>query len=146
MPTDEQKAYAKLLYTRHDNTPLEAALAANVSEADVRDWIRTDSWNDIKRSLLTSRTSQLEMMYIALESTTGKIKAGEMPLKEMDNMVKVTAAIKNLNTELSIATIIEVAEMFTSWLLKKDIAFAKSVTKQLDMFIRQRIVADNNRF
>ena len=59
--------------------------------------------------------------------------------KNADAYVKFTAAIKNLETETSIASIIEVARMFTNWIQPLDPKFALDVANHFDAFIKERL-------
>jgi hypothetical protein len=53
--------------------------------------------------------------------------------------VKYTASINNLETETSIAQIIQVGRMLIDWLQPLDPQFALQVTNHLDAFIKERL-------
>ena len=140
---NDRKEWARILYTKHDNTISEIAATTGADEATIRNWIQNESWDGVKRSLLTSRNNQLRLLYDLLEKLNKEAKEeGNITSKNVDHILKYTASIKNLETTLPISTIIEVAELFTTWLLKKDLELTKTVTIQLNTFIKQRVAAN----
>ena len=140
---NDRKEWARILYTKHDNTISEIAATTGADEATIRHWIQSEAWDGVKRSLLTSRNNQLRLLYDLLEKLNKEAKEeGNVTTKNVDHILKHTASIKNLETALPISTIIEVAELFTTWLLKKDLELTKTVTIQLNAFIKQRVAAN----
>lgn len=59
--------------------------------------------------------------------------------KEADGIAKITSAIKRLETETSIAEIVEVAMEFTEFVTPLDLALAKQITKLFDIFITSKM-------
>ena len=59
--------------------------------------------------------------------------------KEADAFKKLTAAIKDLETETNIADIVQVARLFINFLLVQDATQAKTVTTLFDAFIKERL-------
>jgi hypothetical protein len=137
------KEYAQLLYTRHDTSIADIATATQLNEATVRYWIQQDGWDGIKRTLLTAKAHQLEQLYALLEKVTTKMRTEDnINAKDADLAVKYTAAIKNLDTEVGIPQIIEVAKLFTTWLRRRNGELAKSIIVEFDIFIKQRLKAN----
>ena len=133
---NERKAWAKLLYTRHGKTYKDTALEVNADEPTVRFWAESDSWDNVKRSLLISKTAQLERLYIGLEALDKKAREdNEVTTKDIDQTIKYTTAIKNLESDTCITYIIHVAELFTAWLLRRDVDLAHIVTREFDAFV-----------
>jgi hypothetical protein len=139
----ERKQWAKDLFTRLDRTSRQIAATVNVDEATVRGWINEGGWEGFKQSLRISRKSILERYYAMLEDLHTKTLGpdGEYNSKYLDQANKITAAIQNLERDDAVCQIIEVAEMFTNWLLCKDPGFCRQVTAQLDAFIRYKLSA-----
>jgi len=137
---DQKREWARSLFTKEDISPQDIALRIAADEVIVRSWIKDGRWQEIKRSLLTSKAIQLEYFYKALETITGRAGAGPTMdnLKEVDLIVKYTAAIKNLESETGMAAIVQVAEIFTTWLLRRDPELSRKVTTQFDAFIREQ--------
>ena len=134
---DERREWAKTLYTKQDAPIKEVAATVGADEVIVRSWIQEGRWDEIKRSLLISRAAQLERFYSAIDSIyqEAKDKGVNLSIKDVDLINKYTTSIKNLEAETAVCYIVQVAEMFTSWLLRKDAALAQMVTAQFDAFI-----------
>ena len=135
-----QKAYAKMLYTKHDNTIEDIALEIETDEATIRNWIRESHWDGIKRSLLTSRTAQIQRYYKVIEHLDGKLKNDdEITVKHADLIAKYTACIKNLKEETTVTEILDVTEQFITWLRRQDAELSKIVVVELDNFVKERL-------
>lgn len=140
--TDDQyyecrKEYARLLFTRHDESIRDIALAVGTDEATVRLWINEGAWQTVRRTLLTSKAAQLDHLYNAVERLNTRLKSSDEPnVKEVDQILKYTAAIKNLETDTSVTEIIEVSELFIRWLRRKDLALTKKLIIYLDAYIK----------
>lgn len=138
LSNDERREWARLLYTKHDKTVGEVASTVGTDEATVRNWIRSGEWDTVKRSLLVSKFAQLERLYILLEQLSARTKnVDEINPKDVDLIMKYTAAIKNLETDNGMAAIIEVAEQFTNWLHRRDLELTKEFTLRFDAFIKE---------
>jgi hypothetical protein len=137
---DERKAWAKDLYTRLDVSVEDIALTISVDEDEVCDWIKEEAWDGMKRSLLISKKVQLAHLYSLLGQINTKITcAEEIAVKDVDLFIKYTTAIRNLEADMPVSGIIEVAEGFVMWLRRRDVDLAKQVTVQLDLFIKERM-------
>lgn len=140
LTNEQQKEWAQLLFTKHDFTEKEIAIKVGVEEATVRKWIRDNNWEGVRRSLLTSKEYQLNILYDILSTLTTRIKEQEEGnTKDADLLIKYTAAIKNLEAETSVTQIIEVAKLFTLWLQTIDLELTKTVTLYFDSFIKERL-------
>src|ERR1700742_4103175 len=94
---DERKEWARTLYTRNDKGIPDVSLTVGVDEATVRSWAQQGAWEGVRRSLLLSKSTQLECMYEALAQLNARMKENqEINPKDLDQMVKYTTAIKNL--------------------------------------------------
>jgi tRNA uridine 5-carbamoylmethylation protein Kti12 len=139
---NERKEWAKALFTHHDKTIEDIALSVGTDNATVRGWIAAGGWNAIKRSLLISKDAQLQHMYDMLEALNQKVKEDPVKnTKDLDAIIKYTAAIKNLETDTTISNIIEVSDLFLRWLRRRDLDLAKKLTVQFDTFVQQKIAA-----
>ncbi len=137
---DQKREWARSLYTKEDISVRDIALKVSADEVIVRSWVQEGRWPEVKRSLLTSKAMQLDYFYKALETVTGRTGAGQAfdNLKDVDLIVKYTAAIKNLESETGISSIVQVAEVFTTWLLRRDPELSRKVTTHFDVFIREQ--------
>jgi len=138
--TERQREWARQLYLHEGATIKDIFLKTGAPETDIRRWVAEGSWEGLKRSLLTSKEFQLTQLYKLLEQLTDKMQANdEVTTKDADLLVKYTAAIKNLDTEIDIPAITQVAKQFTTWLRRKNLELAQQVTVQFDGFIKQRL-------
>jgi len=138
---DERKQWARTLYTTNGKTAKEVALTVNVDEATIREWIRQGLWNTVRRSLLISKNAQMHRLYDLVDKLNEKmIGDEEVNHKDVDLLLKYTAAIKNIDTDNSSTyALMDVAETFTSWLHRRDLELTKVFTEQFDIFVRERM-------
>lgn len=135
----QPKEWARLLYICHGKTIREVALTVEVDEAVVRQWILEGAWDNVRRSQLISRKTQLGYLYDLVEKLSLDMADKEqVNTKNVDLILKYTASIKNLEEPVNIGTIVEVAEQFTSWLVRKDRELSKQFALLLDEFIRRK--------
>lgn len=137
---NERKEWARLLYTRNDYSASHVALTVHADEETVQGWIEEGSWIEVRRSALTSKATQLNSLYQMIEKLCDQ--ASELQdVKSLDQLVKLTAAVKNLETEESVSNIIAVAELFIDWLRPRDAELAKAITSEFESFISERSAA-----
>lgn len=141
LSNNERRDWAQLLYTRYDMNAREVALQTGASESELRKWIKDGNWDGLRRSLLTSREEQLKNLYDILAALTAQVKLNtEHPNpKDADLIIKYTAAIKNLETEIGVGEIIDVVKPFLVWLMKKDLELAKKLTIYFDQYIQEKL-------
>jgi hypothetical protein len=136
----EKQNTAKRVYVEEGLSIKRSCFEAGVDEAQMRQWIRGGDWDALKRTQLTSKGHQLKQLYDLLEKVNDKMaEADEINPRDVDLAVKYTAAIKNLDVELTIPDIVEIAKMFTSWLRRQDKELAKTIARHFDAFIKQRL-------
>jgi hypothetical protein len=140
MNDEQKKQWAQSLFIYQDYTIRNIAMMVDVSEATIRQWIAEGQWEGMKKSMLTTRTVQLNYLYDILAALTTRIKEQEEGnTKDADLLIKYTTAIKNLEADTDVPQIIEVAKMFTTWLQHEDLELTKAVTQKFDMFIREQL-------
>lgn len=139
--SEERKVWARTLYTQNGKTIAETAREVNASESQIREWIAAGEWDTVRRSLLLSKQMQLDRLYAMLESLDEKMKQDPGNLKDMELVLKYTAAIRNLDTESSVYATIEAAELFIGWLYRRDMALAQTFTNHFQVFIKERMAA-----
>ena len=136
---EQLREWAKHLFTRGEKNYRQIANDTGISEAQLRQWATESSWEMIRKTMPTSKEYQLEKLYLLLEKANEKLLGTEdVNAKDVDLIVKYTAAIKNLDTEVSLQQIVEVAKIFTSWLNAHNSVLAKTITMYFDKFIKER--------
>lgn len=137
-----KKDYAKLLYTVEGVTvQKELAQRAGVSEQTISKWVRTEKWEQIRASVIITKESELKRLYFQITELNDAIESREKGYryansKEADVLVKLTAAVRQLETDTSIADSIEVLKNFINQIRQDDYEMAKKVTALADGFIK----------
>jgi transposase-like protein len=139
---NQQKEKAKALFLTGQYEQKEIAELVGVSANTVSAWKNADKWEDQKTSLLTTRANQLSRLYKMLAVLNDDLdEKAELKIpvnsKEADAVLKLTAAIKNLEYETSIAEKVEVGMEFINMVKADDAELAKTITKWFDVFIQK---------
>lgn len=173
--TEMEKDYAKTLFLE-GVTRKEIAQRLKRTEKTIGKWVIDGKWDNLKRSLLVTKETQINALYnqlellnieiaqrpivydipavllkpVKLKDESGKeyiewpsynasdfpVKIGNTPTsKEADIISKLTAAINKLETETSIAEIVEVSKRIIQFVQKIDFEFSKKLTNYVDVFI-----------
>lgn len=140
----DKQAKAKALYCTGQYLQKEIASIVGVSEKTISKWKEEDGWESLQTSLLTTRDNELKRLYKLLKILNDSIdEAGEekIPInsKQADSVLKLTAAIKNLEIETSIAEKVEVGTEFINLVRSQDIELSKTITQWFDLYIKQSI-------
>ena len=120
----QQKDYAKQLFLNEPGiTQAEIAQRVGVSKNTICKWVSEGRWEDMKTSMLVEKDTQLARLYTQLRKWNDAVENrpdGEQYLlsKEADAVVKITAAIKNLETETNTAEKMSTGKEFLSFVRK----------------------------
>jgi len=124
MNTNQKKDFAKILYLNEPHiTVAELAERVGVADVTIYKWKREGKWEELKTSLLTEKVAILAHYYRQLREWNNYVDNkpdGEKFLlsKESDAVVKITAAIKNLETETNVADKMETGKEFLTFIRK----------------------------
>ena len=117
----DKQYLAKILFTREQLDQKVVAKRVGVSEKTMSKWVNEFNWKDLRRRLLLSKEEQINALYEQLERLNGLIRKtdeGHADTKQADVLIKLTAAIRNLETDLAIADLIESGIRFIKYLQK----------------------------
>ncbi|HUH25334.1 MAG TPA: hypothetical protein VLY87_01790 [Flavobacterium sp.] len=123
-------------------TQKEIAKRLKVTEKTISKWVNEGGWEILRQSLLTTKETQLGRLYRLLDFLTESIENRDDKLavgKEVDDIIKYTASIRNLETETSIGQIMEVAKQIIQFTESIDLEFAKQLTDYFDLLIKQKM-------
>lgn len=141
IPIKQKKEWAKLLFLKEQMTQKEIAAKVNVAEKTLSKWIKAEDWNQLKASITITKEESLRRFYMQVNEINDLIASREPgsrfpSSKESDVLVKLTATIKNLETETSIADVIEVFKKFIHFLRPISLEKAQEFIEFQDMFIK----------
>ena len=134
----QEKEFAKSLYITGGITQKEIASRVNVTEKTLASWIKKEKWDSLKKSLLTTKQTQLAFLYDQLDFLNTEISERDYAVaqgKEADTIIKLTAAINRLETETSIGDTVEVARNFIEFVRPQDLELAKTITNLFMLFL-----------
>lgn len=142
MSKNEEREYAKLLFITQGLTLKEIASRCKVTEKTVGRWKEYGKWKEQKQSLMVVKDEQIQSLYSKLETLNLDILTSKKNLvtsKDVDAIVKLTASIKQLETDTSIGETISVAKKIIAFIQPEDIEFAKQLTDYFDMYIKSQL-------
>lgn len=140
----QKKDWAKMLYTKENLTQGEIAERVGVSRPTLNGWINKENWEQLKASITITREEQLKSLYRQLASLNETIAKREKNERfptshEADIIAKLSAAIRNMETEIGLADIISVFTGLLKWLRASDPAGAREITPLLDAFVKSKL-------
>lgn len=143
----EKKEWARLLFIHEKMTQKEIAEKVQVSEVTISTWVNTGNWGRLKNSLVLTKQEQLARLYNQVNELQLHIEAREegkrfANSKEADVLAKLASAIKMMETEISLAEIINVFVAFNEFARTvTTIEEVKRIAQLEDNFIRQKSAA-----
>lgn len=141
LKSKEKKEWAAYLITKEGLTQKEAAGKVGVSVQTMNRWHKEGNWDQLRQSMLVTRQEQLSRLYMQLDELNTSIMSREpgqrfAGSKEADTLSKLTGAIKTLESDASIADVVEVSKRFLNWIRRFSAEKAVEVAALFDEFIR----------
>lgn len=140
-----KKDYAKLLYTVEGVTvQKELAERVGVSAVTMNKWVKEEGWESLRASVIITKENELHRLYCQITELNDFIMAKEKGQrfansKEADTLIKLTGAVRQLETETSLADTIEVMKDFINHIREDNFEKAKEVTALADVFIKSKM-------
>ena len=138
----KEQDYARILYTQERLTLSEISERTGVSAKTVSKWAKDLGWDNIRKSLLITKQTQITQLYAQLEWFNDHISSREFKIatsKEADAISKITASIKRMEVETSIAEIFDVGTEFIDFVRDIDFEKAKELVQFFDLFIKSKM-------
>lgn len=137
----QEQEYARILYVSERLTQKDIAERTGVTEKTITKWIANENWDKLRKSLLTTRQSQLVHWYNQLEAINIAIEErGNIPTNsEADTMSKITSNIQKLEVEISLGEYVQVTKKLLEFIQTVDLDAAKMLTKYADEFINSKL-------
>lgn len=119
----DKQYLAKILYTRENLEQKIIAKKVGVSEKTISKWVNEFNWKSLRNRLVIGKEEILSGLYdelAELQLSLQKKAPGEKysDSKQADIKIKLTASIRNLETELAIADLVESGIRFIKHLQK----------------------------
>lgn len=123
MTIAEKQYLAKILFTREHLDQKTVAQKVHVSERTMSIWVNDFNWKSLKNRLLIGKEEVLSNLYEQISELNQSIRDKKEGArfgnsKEADVLIKYTASIRNLETELAIADLVESGIRFIKHLQK----------------------------
>ncbi len=142
----QKKDFAKQLFLNDSGiTQAEVAERVGVSKVTICKWVNESKWDEMRTSLLVGKEMQLSWLYRQLEQwqdTVSQRENGKQLLtsKDADAVLKITAAIKNLETETNAAEKIATGKEFLAFARKAcGMEQSKEIARLFDAYIKSCI-------
>lgn len=139
----QQRDYAKQLFLNDPGiTQAEIAERVGVSKNTVCKWVNEGKWEEMKTSMLVEKDAQLARLYRQLKQWNDTVELrpdGQRFLtsKEADAVLKITAAIKNLETETNTAEKMATGKEFLAFVRKTtDLETSKYVARLFNDYLK----------
>jgi hypothetical protein len=103
--------------------------------------VKEGNWSKLKQSMLITRETQLSRLYMQLDELNSAIMNREegkrfANSKEADTINKLTSSIKTMETDASIADIVEVSKRLLDWLRPVKPQSSIEIARIFDDFIK----------
>lgn len=146
MKSNKKKELAKLLFVRENLTQKEIAERVGTSEQTICRWVaeNDNEWKKLRQSIIITKEEQLRRLYEQMDELNQEISRRDpgkryANTKEADTLVKLTAAANNLESDASIADIIEVSKRFLNFMRPVNLDKAREMSGYLDAFIKDQL-------
>ena len=138
----QKKEWAQLLITKEGYTQKDAAAKVEVSVVTMNKWYNDLNWQRLKQSMLITRQEQLGHLYMQLDELNTAIKNREAgkryaDSKEADTISKLAGAINKMESEASIADVVEVSKRLLNWLRPLNHVKALEISAVFNDFIKE---------
>lgn len=140
----DKKQWAQLMFLRTDKSQKEIADTVGVAEKTLSKWKTSENWDRLRASIIITKDEQLRRVYQQINELTSNIEKrdeGERyaDSSEADTLSKLASTARSLESNLSIADVIDVFMGFQDWLREVDLAKAKETSDLQDAYIKHRL-------
>lgn len=140
----QKKEWAYTEYVINNLFQKEVAGKVGVSTQTMNKWVHNGNWDELRRQMLVTREKQLARLYAQFDELTRAIEQkpeGERYAnsKEADTLNKLTGAIRAIETEASVADIVEVSKRLLKWLRPVSAEKAIEVANIFNDFIKHTL-------
>ena len=124
MKLSDKQYLAKVLYTSQKMEQKLVAAKVDVSEVTMSKWVNQFGWKNLRNRLLVGKEEILANLYEQLEELNDTIREKDKGKRYADNkqadiQIKLTASIRNMETELAIADVVASGLKFIKFIQHK---------------------------
>ena len=136
--------WAKFLYLKTDITQEEIATRVGVTRKTIGTWIKDGNWEVLKSSFIITKEQELRRIYMQINELNSAIEIRDEGQRyatstEADTLSKLSAAARKLETDTSIAEIVDVFIGFSDFLYEQDPVKAKEWVPIQDAYIKEKL-------
>jgi transcriptional regulator with XRE-family HTH domain len=140
----QKKDYAKLLFVQESLTQKQIAQKVGISEKTMSKWSNDEHWDTLRKSLLVTKEENIRRLYIMLDALTQPVDGdgGKYTVTPAiaDTMIKLTAAIKNLETQdITTSEIFAVGKRAITWAQANQPEDVATLIELFDGFIKDTL-------
>ena len=141
---EAKKKLAKELFLTGKHQQKEIAKMVSVAENTIGRWVKDGKWELLRANLTTTKESVLSNWYAQLaemnKTIAGREEGSRFPTSsESDRMIKISAAIKKLETETGIAEITSVCIGLCEFIRQYDVDEAKRISDHFNAYIESKM-------
>lgn len=137
----QKKEWAKVLYLRENLLQKEIAQKVGCTEKTLSIWIKAGNWDMLKSSIIVTKEEELRRIYLQINELNTHIFSRDegarfANTKEADTLTKLTAAARCLETDTSIADVIEVCMNVCNFIKKDDLEKSQEISSYFESYIK----------
>ncbi|MPM00630.1 hypothetical protein SDC9_46858 [bioreactor metagenome] len=141
---DAERQLAEMLFTRDFLTQKEIAEKLGVAEKTVSKWAIKYKWKEKRQSVIVTKETQLKRVYDQIdELNTAILKRPEGERyannKESDTLIKLANVAKTLESEASLAEVIDVSKRILNYVRSYRTDKAAELAAIFDDFINEQL-------
>ena len=140
----QKKDWAKLLFLKTQMNQKEIALKVQTTEKTLGKWIKEANWDLLRSSFTITKEQELRRIYQQIHEMNNAIANREEGKryadgKEADTLSKLAGAARNLETDISLAEIIDTSIEVIRFVQEVDYDEAKRLSDWFDSFIKHKL-------
>jgi DNA-binding XRE family transcriptional regulator len=140
----QKKDWAKLLYLKTQMNQKEIANRVQITEKTMGKWVKAEKWDLLRSSFTITKEQELRRIYQQIHELNNAIEQREEGKrfatgKEADTLSKMAGAARALETDTSIAQIIDTSIEIIRWIQESDFEKAKELSDYFDSFIKYKL-------
>jgi len=141
---EAKKLLAKELFLNGKHQQKEIAKLVGVAENTVGRWVKDGKWELLRANLTTTKENVLSNWYAQLVEMNANIAEREAGKRfptstESDRMIKISSAIKKLETETGIAEITSVCIGVCEFVRQYDVEESQRINDHFNAYIESKM-------